>query len=178
MPEHPGFDLQPINGRTMVRLRVRPGVADAAGTALQLPPNASQWRSGATMACWLGPDQWLLTSDTKPAEDIIAHIDRTLSGQLHAATDMSSSYACFALKGPAARTVLAMGCGIDMHTGAFMAGQCVRTHFANVLLMIVAVEDNHFDLYLDRSLSRYLDAWFEDAGQDPMTHGSKFRSYK
>ena len=109
MPEHPGFDLRQVNDRSMVRLRVRPKDADAAGKALQLPQQALQWRGGDPAACWLGPDQWLLTSDMKPVTDIISHIDRRLSGQLYAATDMSSHYACFVLSGPAARTVIFMG---------------------------------------------------------------------
>ncbi len=174
MPEHPGFDLQPINGRSIVRLRVRPAGADAAGQALQLPQQALHWRGEDPVAHWLGPDQWLLTSDTKPVKDILCHIDRTLSGQLYAATDMSSSNACFALTGPAARTVLAMGCGIDMHTSAFMTGKCVRTHFANVLLLIVALDDNHFELYVDRSHARYLNDWFVNSGEDPITRDSKY----
>ena len=174
MPEHPGFDLKLINGRSIVRLRVRPKGADAAGTALKLPQQPLQWHGADPAACWLGPDQWLLTSDSKSAEDIIAHIDATLPGQLYAATDMSSHYVCFSLSGPAARTVLAMGCGIDMHASAFVTGQCVRTHFANVLLLIVAVEDNHFDLYLDRSHSRYLNDWLANSGADPMTRNSKY----
>ncbi len=170
MPEHPGFDLSEIHGRSIVQLRVRPGGADAAGEALQLPQQALQWHSGDPAACWLGPDQWLLTSDSRPAKDIICHIDNTLSDQLYAAIDMSSSNVCFALKGPAARTVLAMGCGCDMHKSAFMTGQCVRTHFANVLLFIVVVEDDHFNLYVDRSLARYLRDWLVKAGEDPITH--------
>jgi sarcosine oxidase subunit gamma len=159
----------------MVRLRVRPQGADAAGRALQLPQQALQWRGGNPLAFWLGPDQWLLTSDTTPAEEIVDHIDRTLSGQLHAATDMSSNYVCFALSGPATRTVLAMGCGIDMHASAFKTGQCIRTHFANVLLLIVAVEDNYFDLYVDRSHARYLSDWLVNSGKDPITRDPKYR---
>ena len=169
MPEQPGFDLNQINGRSMVQLRVRPKGADAAGRALQLPQQALQWRSGEPASYWLGPDQWLITSDTQPAGEIMSHIQRKLTGQLHAATDRSSHYVCFALSGPAARTVLAMGCGIDMHASAFRKGQCARTHFANVLLLIVAVEDNRFDLYLDRSHARYLRGWLANAGEDPVT---------
>ena len=157
----------------MVRLRVRPQLADAACKALQLPGQALQFSGEDPAACWLGPDQWLLTSDTRPAEELVAHIDRTLSNLLHAATDMSSNNVCFALKGPAARTILAMGCGIDMHESAFMAGQCVRTQFANVQLLIVAVEDHVFDLYLDRSHARYLGDWIADAGEDPITRNFK-----
>ena len=172
MPDHPGFDLNQIAGRSMVRLRVRPKGADAAGKALQLPRQPLRSRGEDPTAYWLGPDQWLLTSDTKSAEDIIGHIDAALSGQLYAATDMSSSNVCFALRGPAARTLLAMGCGIDMHRSAFMTGQCMQTNFANVLLFIVAVEDNSFDLYVDRSHARYLSDWLVNSGEDPITRDS------
>ena len=174
MPEHPGFDLNQISGRSIVRLRIRPSGADAAGKALELPQKALQWRAGDPAAYWLGPDQWLLTSDTKPANDVISHIDSTLSGQLCAATDMSSQNACFSLRGWAARTVLAMGCGIDMHRSAFMTGQCVRTRFANVALFIVAVDDVSFDLYVDRSFARYLSDWIVNSGEDPITRDSKY----
>ena len=174
MPEHPGFDLDQINGRSMARLRVRPSGADAAGEALQLPQQALQWRGKDPMAYWLGPDQWLLTSDTKSVEDILRHIDATLSGQLYAATDVSSSKVCFALQGPAARTLLAMGCGIDMHSSVFTPGQCVHTRFANVLLFIVAVEDNSFDLYVDRSHRHYLSEWFVRSGEDSITRDPKY----
>ncbi len=175
MPEHPGFELNQINGRSMVQLRVRPNGADAAIEALQLPRQALRWRGEDPAACWLGPDLWLLSSDTKPAEVILSHIHGRLSGQLYAATDMSSHYVCFALRGPAARTVLAMGCGIDMHPSAFMTGQCVRTHFANVMLFIVVAGDNYFDLYVDRSHARYLNDWIDNSGQDPITRISKLQ---
>ena len=169
MPEHPGFNLSQITGRSMVRLRVRPKEAIAAAEALQLPQQALQSRGGDPASYWLGPDQWLIASDTKAGEEIVSHINRQLSGQLYAATDMSSSYVCFALSGPAARTILAMGCGIDMHPSAFKTGQCVRTHFASLLLLIVAVEDNRFDLFVDRSQARYLSDWLANAGEDPLT---------
>jgi len=168
MPEHPGFDLRQINGRSIVRLRARPDAAGLAGEALQLPP-ALQWSGTDPAACWLGPDQWLLISDSKSAADMIGHIDTTLAGQLHAATDMSSGNVCFAIEGRAIRKVLAMGCGIDLHPGKFMTGHCVRTNFAQVPLFIVAVDDNHFDLYADRSYARYLEDWISKAGEDPIT---------
>ncbi len=176
MPEHPGFDLSQMEGRSIVRLRVEPAAAEAASQALDLPQQALQWRSGDPAAHWLGPDQWLLTSDTTPAKDIISDIDSALSNQLHAATDVSSQMVCFALRGPAARTILAMGCGIDMHISAFNKGQCTQTNFANVQLFIVVVEGDSFDLYLDRSHARYLSNWLHDSGEDPITRASKFQA--
>ena len=174
MPEHPGFDLDQINGRSTVRLRVRPSRAGAAGEALQLPQQALQWRDGDPASHWLGPDQWLLSSDTISAKDIISHIDSALSGQLFAATDLSSSNACFALSGPAARLVLAMGCGIDMHRSEFKTGQCARTNFASVPLFIVVNDEDSFMLYVDRSYTQYLRDWVTRSGEDPITHDSKF----
>jgi sarcosine oxidase subunit gamma len=172
MPEHPGFELRPVNGRSMVQLRVRPNGVGTACESLQLPQPALQWRSGDPAMYWLAPDQWLITSDNKPSEEILSHIHQKLSLQLYAATDMSSSYVCFALEGPAARLILAMGCGIDMHPAAFKTGQCKRTNFASVLLFIVAVEDHHFDLYIDRSHANYLSEWLLNSAEDPMTHDS------
>ncbi len=172
MPEHPAFDLNQIDGRSIVRLRVRPGGADDAATALKLPLEAQQRRGGDPTACWLGPDQWLLTSDLRSATDIIEEIDAALTDQLHAATDMSSQNVCFSLKGTTARKILAMGCGIDMHDSTFKKGECIRTHFANVALFMIAVDDNEFDLYVDRSFAQYLHDWIVNAGEDPVTRES------
>ena len=169
MPEHPGFVLRRIKGRSLVRLRVRPYNADAAREALQLP-RPLVWKDGDPATFCLGPDQWLLASDRQSAEQIVSRIDSQLAGRLYAAIDVSSCYTGFALSGPAARMLLAMGCGIDMRPGAFAPYQCVSTQFARIQLVIVAVGDNHFDLYLDRSLASYLEGWIEKAGEDPITH--------
>lgn len=170
----PAFVLKQISDRSIVRLRVRPGGADDAATALKLPLKALQWRSGDPAACWLGPDQWLLTSDSMSATDIIEEIGAALGNQLHAATDMSSQNVCLSLQGRASRTILAMGCGIDMHESTFNKGECIRTHFANVALFMVAIEDDEFDLYLDRNYAQYLRDWIANAGEDPITTESKY----
>lgn len=172
MPEQPGYDLKRIDGRSIVRLRVRPSGASIAEKALQLPQEALQSQHDDPVASWLGPDQWLLTSENKPVAEILEHIEGALSGQLYAATNMSSGYACFAMSGPAARTVLAMGCGIDMHETAFTTGRCVRTRFAQVPLFIVATGNSDFDLYVDRSYANYLQDWLTAAGKDPITRAS------
>ena len=100
MPEPPGYDLKQIDGRSIVRLRVRPSGASIAGKALQLPQEALQSQHDDPAACWLGPDQWLFTCENKPVAEILEHIEGALAGQLYAATNMSSGYACFAISGP------------------------------------------------------------------------------
>ena len=173
MAEHPGFNLKKADQRSIVRLRVRPDGADTAGKAMQLPQQASQWLDGNPAIHWLGPDQWLLTSESESAEDILSTIDSALSGQLYAATDMSSGLVYLSLSGPAARTVLAMGCGIDMHPDSFTVGQCVRTRFAQVPVFMVATGDLEFNLYVDRSYANHLHEWLSCAGEDPITHSHR-----
>lgn len=174
MPEHPAFDLKQIDARSMVQLRVRPSTTGIACTALGLPEQALHWVGGDPAAHSLGPGLWLLASDTKAAGDIIQHIDTGLSGHNYAASDMTSAFTCFKLKGPSARTLLAMGCGLDMHSNAFQSGHCTRTYFAGVLLIIAAVEEDVFNLYVDRSLAQYLCDWIASAGYDPLTHNLNF----
>lgn len=170
MPERAGFNLGQVGGRSIVQLRVRPHCAAEACKALDLPDQALTWKGADPAVHWIGPDLWLLTSDTMPAGNIVRQIDVALSNQVHSATDMSSGLACYELNGPASRTVLAMGCGIDMHLNAFGAGQCTRTHFAGVPLFIVVTGGDEFNLYVDRSFAGYLGDWIEVAGKDPLTH--------
>jgi len=168
MPENTGFDLKEIDQRSIVRLRVHPNGAQTATEVLQLPQQALQSRDGNPAIHWLGPDQWLFTSESESATDILNNIDSVLANQLFAATDMSSGLACFSLSGQSSRTLLAMGCGIDMHPDYFTSGQCVRTRFAQVPVFIVATGELEFDLYVDRSYSHYLYEWLSAAGKDPM----------
>lgn len=170
MAEQSGFNLKQTEQRSIVRLRVRPDGAGAASEAMQLPQQASQSLDENPSIHWLGPDQWLLTSESKTVMEIFAGIDNALSGQLYAATDMSSGLVCLSLGGPAARTVLAMGCGIDMHPDSFTKGQCVRTRLAQVAVFIVATGDFDFDLYIDQGYAHYLEEWLSAAGEDPITH--------
>jgi len=170
MAEHPGFNLKEIDQRSIVRLRVRPDGAETAVETMQLPQQALQSQDENLAMHWLGPDQWLLTSESEPVSNILAHIDEALSEQLFAATDLSSGLACFSLSGQSSRTLLAMGCGIDMHPDSFRTGQCIRTRFAQVPVFMVATGDFEFDLYVDRSYALYLQEWLAVAGEDPITH--------
>jgi len=42
-----------------------------------------------------------------------------------------------------------------------------------VALFMVAVDDNEFDLYVDRSYAQYLQDWIVNAGEDPVTRESR-----
>lgn len=159
-------------GRSLVRLRVRLNDAEGTAAALNLPADPQHWQGSVPIALWLGPDQWLLTSDSKSAKELIASIDDKLSKQLYATTDLSDALDCFELSGHGARTILSMGCGLDLDSAAFTYGRCARTRFACVPLVIVATGEDQFDLYVDRSYSHYLQQWIANAARDPLTQAS------
>ena len=172
MPDHSAYELRRIESRSTIRLRVRPNAAEAAMETLELPANC-QCTSGSPAKYWLSPDQWLLASDSLSAAELLQQLESELGGQLYLAIDLSSGLACFSMKGPAARILLAMGCGVDMHPSAFRSGQCVRTRFANVALVIAAVGKNSFELFVDRSLAGYLEEWIAAASEDPLAQKSR-----
>ena len=76
------------------------------------------------------------------------------------------------MAGPRARDLLAKGCPLDLHPGAFAPGRCAQGHVAKAqatLHMTAGDEDEGgpvFDLYVLRSFAEYLWRWLEDAGRE------------
>ena len=114
-------------------------------------------------SCWVGPDQWLLMSDSKSPHETISQCDEALAGVLHLATDRSDSLSILSLTGPGVREVLAQGTGVDLLASSFSAGSCVRTRFAGVAVVIIARATRKIELILDRSYEAYMRAWLADA---------------
>lgn len=156
------------DGRSMVRLRVALRQAPEAAHALSLPEAAGTWSGADPQALWLSPDQWLLVSRARSADGLIDDCGRRLAGVLHHAIDSTDALACLALEGDGARRLLAMGSGVDFDAACFQAGQCVRTRFARIATVIVALEGGRFELYVDRSVGAYLADWLQNAVRDPL----------
>lgn len=155
------------DGRVLVRLRVALPQAEAAARQLALPP-AGAWSGVDPRALWVSPDQWLLVSRKQSADVLIARCAQALEGVLHHAVDSSDALHCLSLEGAGARTLLAMGSGVDFHPERFKAGQCARTRLAKVAVLIAVFEGERFELYADRSVGAYLVDWFHQAGRDPL----------
>lgn len=150
----------------IVRLRVAlPSAALAAG-ALALPRAACTADFGDPQRLWIGPDQWLLASTTQTADSLIALCARALVGVRHHAVDASAAFDRIVLRGEAARTLLAMGCGLDLR--ALDPGACVRTRLARIPTVIVSRDLRSVELLVDRSHGGYLARWFVRAATDPL----------
>jgi heterotetrameric sarcosine oxidase gamma subunit len=147
--------------RVKVRMRVPLKSADEARRVLQLG------NDGAT-SLWIGPDQALLISDDIAAAQLVESCQRALHGMLHHAVDVSAAFACAALRGRHARSLLAMGTGVDCTHEKLQPSHCRRTRFARIAVVLHAVAADQFDLYYDRTYQHYLEQWFAHALRDPI----------
>jgi sarcosine oxidase, subunit gamma len=152
-----------VNLRGPDDARFRSAVADAID--IEPPARANTFTSVDAHRClWLGPDEWLLTSDATPGERLEASLVPALAAYPASIVDVSAAYAALGLCGQHARDVLAKACPLDFHPRAFRVGQCAQSVFARTHAL-VALEDERprFRLLVRRSFAAYLADWLLDA---------------
>jgi sarcosine oxidase subunit gamma len=109
------------------------------------------------LALGIGPQEWLVVGDAHQlgrepiARDVIA-------------VDITDAFAVLEVQGDSARELLSRGCGLDLHPRMFRVGQCARTRFAQIPVVLTCVDHSHrFELYVARSYASYLRSWLVDA---------------
>ena len=118
--------------------------------------------AGDRSIIWLGPDEWMILSETGSADDIIAAINSAEGGHV-AAIDISDALGILSIKGPHARDVLAKHCAIDFHPSAFKKGMCAQSVMALSGVTVVAKEDDGFLVIGRTSFMPYLLDLMKDA---------------
>lgn len=152
--------------RSKVRLRVRMPSASEAVHRFGLPDTFGTQTVGSAVALWLGPDQWLLVSDSASPTELAADASSMLATLPHHTVDASSALACVRLQGTRVRDLLAMGSALDW--SQVQASQCRRTRFARIAVLAHPTAPDTFDLYFDRSYRSYLESWLAHASSDPL----------
>jgi len=151
-----------------VNLRVRGSGIDPAGHvlgyALPTTPNTSAGGEGS-LACWCGPDEWLIVLEDGRQGELIGGFAQSLAGHAHAATDVTDARAVLRLEGPCARFVLGKGCPIDLHPRVFGPGAVAQTVVGRTQAMILPIAGG-YDVFVPRSFAGYLWAWLVDAGAE------------
>jgi sarcosine oxidase subunit gamma len=128
-----------------------------------LPATVGMAHHDRFRALCVGPTEWLIVGG--PTSRLLAEAIGTtgLCGDF-TAIDVTEGLQTLELRGRASRDLLAAGCGLDLHENRFFAGQCARTRFAGLPVIIDCCGDpDRFQLYVSRSYVSWLTAWLEDA---------------
>jgi sarcosine oxidase, subunit gamma len=157
-------ELSSPAGFRQVGLRLLPPFpAYLAGLPLPLSPNRVA-AMGSVRVLWLGPDEWLVVSPEDGGADLGERLARAVARRRAAVTDLSSSHAVVEIAGAAARTLLAAGCGLDLHPRSFRPGQCAQTLLARVPVILDQLDPApRYRLFVRRSYARWLCDWLIDA---------------
>jgi sarcosine oxidase subunit gamma len=144
----------------------RAAVRTAIGGDVPIEPNTVTTAADGCAVLWLGPDEWLVVGDGDPAA-LTARLEQALAGLHAAATDVSASRAVIALAGPHARTVLAKGCGLDLHPRSFASARCAQTLLARAQVILHQVADTPaYRLHVRVSFAAYVAEWLLDAASE------------
>ena len=137
-------------------------------TDLRPPADAGDVASGLLASIlWLGPDQWLVLSDTQAGEGLAASLRAALQGIPSAVADVGHARIVYAVSGSNARCVLAKGCPLDLHERAFPLGRSAQTLLAKVPVIIHRTgAEPKFDLFVARSLRDYAWDWLQSAASE------------
>jgi sarcosine oxidase subunit gamma len=157
----------------MVDLRVDPDgpaasqASEILGLVLPTTPS-THVGSDALTAIWMGPDEWLITSQTRSAADLEARLRTAVADDGGAAIDVSAQRTTLRLSGPDARDVLAKGCSLDLHPTMFRKGTAAQTTLALAGVVLIALDDTGSDyrILVRSSFARYLADWLVDAAEE------------
>ncbi len=142
---------------------VRIAAAEALGVALPVAA-CRAGVSGERAALWLGPDEWLLLAPQAQA-GLAQRIERALAGLPHSLVDVSHRQVALLLEGPAAATLLASGCALDLDAAAFPVGMCTRTMLAKAEVLLWRTARDSFRLEVWRSFAPYVTQFLGEAAR-------------
>lgn len=156
---------RPYLGHINVRGRGEEFAGAVAGVlGVPLPAVANTVAAaGELVACWLGPDEWLVMTPPGQEAEVAAKL-RAALGTIHSAVaEVGSGQTVIVLQGPAAREVLAMECPLDLFAPAFVPGACAQTRLAKAAVLLRPVDAATIELVVRRSFADYLWTWLADA---------------
>lgn len=141
--------------------------AVAAVLEQALPLTANTCTSAAQRIYWLGPNEWLICSESADAHTLLKKLHAALAGEVYALTDVSAGQVRLQLSGDAARHVLARGCTLDFDPAVFGPGQCAQSGLAKATVLIALHDDTPcFEIMVRRSFADYVLRWLNHAGRE------------
>ncbi len=169
MPEHVPTQIGVVSGMTTLRLRSwlperTTGPKPVVLAGQEFPLQVGAIASGPMRALCVGPGEWLIVSRVHTPSNLREYLEPHLHEHGLALVDLTDGLAWLEVRGVAARDLLSKGCGLDLHPRTFPPGQCARTRFAQIPLVMACVEEpSRFELAVARSYLHYLQCWLNDA---------------
>jgi sarcosine oxidase subunit gamma len=163
LPDAVRITAEPFVAMAGVRVDPAPGGLAVRGTLLPTQPNT--WTPTADgRLVWLGPDEWLLTSNGTAPEVLEAEVREELRPLGGTAVDVSAQRIGLRISGSRARGVLAKGCSVDLHPRVFGRGSSAQTTLGQAGIVLLALGDgDDFAVLVRSSFAGYLATWLLDA---------------
>ena len=161
LPESLAVTVEPFVAMVDIRL-----AAPSERLGIDLPTVPNTWaptQDGRVV--WLGPDEWLLTSERERPEDLEARIRDAVVPLGGAAVDVSAQRIAIRLTGSQMRDLLAKGCAIDLHPRVFGRGRSAQSTLGLAAVVLLALGDggDDFLVLVRSSFAGYLAEWLLDA---------------
>jgi sarcosine oxidase subunit gamma len=159
--------LAPIDAReASLASQVSVRVEAAGAMALGLPTEPNTWlHLHGREALWLGPDEWLVVSETDAADEVVRDLDPHPAGRRAMVVDVSAARAVVDLAGPDRLDLLAAGCGLDLHPRAWRGGMCAQTLLANTAVLLQQ-RDDATRVFVRPSFAGHLVSWLTVVAAD------------
>ena len=158
------LEISRIKNRNIVSLKIDKASVNEASQRMELA-KPLVYNEFEECILWLGPNHWLLVSETIDSKMIIEKYTDKLTGLNFNLTDQSSGIAVIRLSGSFSREILSMGSGLDYRTSKLAAGACCTTNLARIAVTVVAINSELLELYLDSSHETYLMNWLLDSNR-------------
>jgi len=176
-PANPKFAMRlgPPQQRWSLRLDPASATTPSSAGGFDLSQPINQLREttlsneSKLLSCRLGPDEWLLTSNTTPSAAIDTSLTHDLISTPHTLVDVSHRNVALELTGAHVPDVLNTGCPLDLSDQTFPVGTATRTLFSKaeiVLIRHISVTGTEtYQIECWRSFARYLSAHLEDSAR-------------
>ncbi|SON56946.1 sarcosine oxidase, gamma subunit family [Hartmannibacter diazotrophicus] len=131
---------------------------------IELPPTGRSASAGDLLILGLGPERWLVIAEKTDGWALEKRLMTLAAGNALVA-DQSDGRAVFALTGPSAQDVLALGCGLDLDASVFPAGACAGTDIAGIQAFLWRPKETAFRMAVPRSMAQSFAHWAETSLQ-------------
>lgn len=116
---------------------------------------------GGFVAMRVGPDSWLLYSDTLAPAQLVACAEDLTNRKNSLTADVSDFYEVFDVEGTSACEIMAAGCAVDFEVA--VPPMAVPTRLSHFDVVIAFISRESFRILVARSFADDLEAWLDRA---------------